>query len=305
MGLREIFAAGSLAFDKIGHRIQSEPIHPEVQPEIENLEGSGFHGWIVIIQIGLMKKEAVPEIGFGNWIVGPVAHLRVFEDDSGFCVFGWIVGPDIVIAPRISRGRATRFLEPEMLIARVIQHKFGNHAQPILVGDIQELFEVIQGAVGGIDGEIVSDIIPIVPEGRRVERQKPDRGNAKIFEIIELTQQSLKISDAVIVRIAKGFNMQLIDDGFFEPERRWRLNRFRSLDLGCLNLHRKKYVRSLTVGVRVRRTLAEVFHKVTPGQSFLLTNSKLRNQRVAHGNSPRSRHACITLSTPMARAAMR
>jgi hypothetical protein len=36
----------------------------------------------------------------------------------------------------------------------------------------------------------------------------------------------------------------LIDDGFFEPERRGRLNQFGDLDLGCLNLHRRKFVES-------------------------------------------------------------
>src|SRR5258708_6839465 len=136
-----------------------------------------------------------------------------------------------------------------MLITRVIQHEFSNHAQPILMSDIQELFEIIQGAVGWIYREIIGNVIAIVPEWRRVERQKPDRGNAKVFQIIQPAQQALKISDAVIIRIAKGFDVQLIDDGFLEPERRWRLNRLRGLGLRCLNLHSRKYVRSLTFGV--------------------------------------------------------
>ena len=109
---------------------------------------------------------------------------------------------------------------------------------------IQELFEIVQGAVGRIDGEIICDVVAIVPQWRRIKRQKPDRGHTKIFQIIQLAQQSLKIPDAVIIRIAKGLNVQLIDDGFLEPERRGRLNQFGDLDLGCLNLHRRKFVES-------------------------------------------------------------
>ena len=83
---------------------------------------------------------------------------------------------------------AAGFLKPYMLIARVIQHKLRNHAQPDLMSGIQELFEIVQGAVGRVYGEIVGNIISVVLERRRVERQKPDGGNAKIFEIIQLAQ---------------------------------------------------------------------------------------------------------------------
>jgi hypothetical protein len=106
---------------------------------------------------------------------------------------------------------------------------------------IQELFEIVQGAVGRINGEIVSDIIPVVLKGRRVERKKPDCSDAKIFEIIQFAQQSLKISDAIIIRVAKGFDVQLIDNGFLEPEWSWRLYDFGGLGLGCLNLHKGSF----------------------------------------------------------------
>jgi hypothetical protein len=231
MGFREVLATGAFPFDKIGHGVEPEPIHTKIEPEIQHLEGRGFHLRIVVVQIGLMEEEAMPEIGFGHWIVGPIAYFIILEDDSRLAVFSRVVGPYIVIAPGISGSRAARFLKPDMLIAGVIEHQLGDHAQPNLMRGVQKLFEIIQGPVGRIYGEIVGYIISIVPERRRIERQEPDRGNAKIFEIIQLAQQTLKISDAVIVGIAKGFDVQLIDDGFLEPERCWRLDHFGDLDL--------------------------------------------------------------------------
>ena len=89
MGFRQVFAACSFPFDQVGHRIKPETVDTKIEPEIEDLERGGFHLWIVVVKIGLMRKEAMPEIGFGNRIVGPIAHLIVFEDDSRFLVFGW------------------------------------------------------------------------------------------------------------------------------------------------------------------------------------------------------------------------
>ena len=47
-----------------------------------------------------MRKEPMPEIGFGNRIVSPIAYLVVFKDYSRFLIFLRIMGPYIVITPR-------------------------------------------------------------------------------------------------------------------------------------------------------------------------------------------------------------
>ena len=63
MGLREILAARSFPFDKVWDGVQSQTVNSEIEPEIENFEGRRFDFRVVIVQIGLMRKEPMPEIG--------------------------------------------------------------------------------------------------------------------------------------------------------------------------------------------------------------------------------------------------
>src|SRR5580704_10803702 len=111
MGLREILAAGSFPFDKVRDRVKPQTVDTEIETEIEDFVRRGFHLRIVVVQIGLMRKESVPEIGFGNRIVGPIAYLVVFKDYPRFRIFLRIMGPYIVITPRISSRRSPRLLK--------------------------------------------------------------------------------------------------------------------------------------------------------------------------------------------------
>src|SRR5271165_2021652 len=112
-----------------------------------------------------MRKEPVPEIGFGNRIVGPIAYLVIFEDYSRFLIFLGIMRPHIVITPRVSRRCSARFLKPDMLIASVVQYELGDHAQAVFVGSIQKALKIIQRPIGRVYGEIIGDVVSIVLEG--------------------------------------------------------------------------------------------------------------------------------------------
>ena len=62
MCLRQIFSIGSLPFKKIGYGIQPEAINAHAAPIVQNFEDFFLNHWIVVIEIGLMMKEAVPII---------------------------------------------------------------------------------------------------------------------------------------------------------------------------------------------------------------------------------------------------
>src|SRR5690348_7777368 len=68
-----------------------------------------------------------------------------------------------------------------------------------------------------MDARVIGDIVSIVPQGRRVKRQKPQSGDAKILQIIELLHQPAKVPPAVTDAVVKRPNMQLIDDCVFVP----------------------------------------------------------------------------------------
>src|SRR4029077_5099243 len=97
----------------------------------------------------------MPVVGLRHWVPCPVGCLEVFENDSGVLVFFRRFAPDIkVFVSEVITGnagvnrswcrsaggtdsgysnRASRFLKPRILIRRVIDHQFSDHAQITLM----------------------------------------------------------------------------------------------------------------------------------------------------------------------------
>ena len=70
--LGQTFTRSPLALVQIGHGIQAETIHPQVQPELKDAQDFPVHRRIVKIQVGLMGIKAMPEIGARDRVPGPV-----------------------------------------------------------------------------------------------------------------------------------------------------------------------------------------------------------------------------------------
>ena len=68
----------------------------------------------------------------------------------------------------------------------------------------QELLEVVQGAVGRMDVGVIGDVVAVVAQRRRIERQQPERGDAEVLEVIELADQAAEVADAVAVAVGEG-----------------------------------------------------------------------------------------------------
>jgi hypothetical protein len=87
-----------------------------------------------------------------------------------------------------------------MLVRRVIDDEFGNHAQATALGFVDEALEVLHRAEVGMDRTIVGDVVAVVAAGRRIERHQPDGGDAEILQVIQLLGQADKVADAVVSR---------------------------------------------------------------------------------------------------------
>ena len=62
VGLRQILTARALALEEIGHRVQPQAVHAEVEPEIQHLHHLVIDLRIVPVQVRLVGEKAVPEI---------------------------------------------------------------------------------------------------------------------------------------------------------------------------------------------------------------------------------------------------
>ena len=112
-----------------------------------------------------------------------------------------------------------RALEPWVLVGRVVDDELDENFDVPLVRRPHERDEIVQRAVLWMDVQVIRDVITIVFERRRKERQQPYASGPERLHVIELAGQSLKIADAVVVAVEEGFDVRLVDDRVLVPER--------------------------------------------------------------------------------------
>jgi len=82
----------------VGRRVAAKSIQTQIKPELHDVEHLALDLGIVVVEIWLMVKEAVPVISPGHRVVRPVGRFAVTEDDTGFFIFLIGVAPDVVVA---------------------------------------------------------------------------------------------------------------------------------------------------------------------------------------------------------------
>ncbi len=81
---RQVLAVGALALVEIRHGVQPQPVDAQAEPEIEGSEDGLVDRRVVEIQVRLVRVKAVPVVGLGHRVPGPVGMLEILEDDPGF-----------------------------------------------------------------------------------------------------------------------------------------------------------------------------------------------------------------------------
>ena len=169
-------------------------------------------GRVVVVQVRLMREEAVPEVLAGHRIEGPVRLFGVGEDDPrlGKLLVG--VAPDVELPLGRSRRRVPGALEPRVLVRRVVDHQLDQHLDVPGVGGRHERLEVLERAVAGVHAPVVGDVVAVVFERRREERQDPQAGDAEPLQVIELLGDPREVADAVVVAVEERPDVRVVDD---------------------------------------------------------------------------------------------
>jgi len=105
-----------------------------------------------------------------------------------------------------------------MLIGGMIDDQLGDHLQPAPVRLADQIAEILPRAESGMDVAVIGDIVAVVAHRRRIERQQPYRVDAQVLEIGKLFGQAAEIPDAVVVAVAEGLDVQLVDDRVLVPQ---------------------------------------------------------------------------------------
>ena len=222
MRLLEVLADRPLALDQIRHRVEPQPVDAAIQPELHHAVDRAQHLGIVEIEVRLMVEEAVPVVGLGGVVPAPVRGLGVGEDDADAVVLPVGLAPDVELALGRAGGRPPRRLEPRVLVGGVVDDELGDDADVAAMRLRHEALEVLHRAVARMDVLVVGDVVAVVSERRRVERQQPERVDAEALEVVELLRQAGEVADAVVVAVEEGADVRLVDDGVLVPERIFR-----------------------------------------------------------------------------------
>ena len=184
--LRQVLAVGALLLVEVGHRVQPQPVHAQVEPEVHHPDDRLMHFGILVIQVRLVRKEPVPVIGPRHGVPGPVRGLHILEDDPRLLVLVGRAAPDVEPSPPAVGRRPPRALKPLVLIRGVVQDQFSDDSQPAPMRLPQEDLEVPQRAILGVNLAIVGDVIPVILERGRVKRQQPHRRHPQVFQVVQL-----------------------------------------------------------------------------------------------------------------------
>ena len=104
--LGQVLAVRAVALVEVRHRVEAEAVDAEVEPEAQDVEHRLLHLGVVVVEVGLVREEAVPEVLAAHGVPRPVRRLGVEEDDPrlGPAVVG--VRPDVPVAARVVRARS-------------------------------------------------------------------------------------------------------------------------------------------------------------------------------------------------------
>ncbi len=164
MRLGEVLAVRPVALVEVRHRVEPEPVEPEVEPEAQDVQHLLLHLGVVVVQVGLVREEAVPVVLPAHRVPRPVRRLGVDEDDARLAPARVVVAPHVTVAVGPVRFGAAR-LEPRVIGARVVHDQVGDHAHAALVRLVDELLEVVDRPVVGVDPEEVGDVVAAVASG--------------------------------------------------------------------------------------------------------------------------------------------
>ncbi len=106
-----------------------------------------------------------------------------------------------------------------MLVGRVVDDQLGDDLQAPPVRFLDELAEVLERAVVGMDVGVIGDVVAVVAQWRRIEGQQPDGVDAQLLDVVELLRQAGEIADAIAVGVLERLDVHLVDDRVLVPKR--------------------------------------------------------------------------------------
>ena len=114
-------------------------------------------------------------------------------------------------------GRLRR-LKPGVLVGGMIDDELGDDPDSPIVCFAHEGAEVPDGAIVPVNATVIGDVVAVVLQGRRIERQQPERGDPQVLQIVELLHETAEVSVPVAVAVKERLDVNFVDDRVLVPE---------------------------------------------------------------------------------------
>ncbi len=189
---------------------------PRSSQNRRTLSISSLHRRVVVVEVGLVAEEPVPEELPAHRVVGPVGLLGVHEDDPGERVLLVGVAPHVVVGVG-PVGVAARLLEPGVRVGGVVHHQVGDDPDAALVRRVEQRDEVLDRAELRQHLVEVADVVAAVAQRRVVERRQPQAVDAEPLQVVQLLDQPAQVALPVAVRVVERPDQHLVEDGALEP----------------------------------------------------------------------------------------
>ena len=202
-----------------GHHILPEAVHPQIQPEAQDILHLPAHLGIGHVQIRLLFGEEMEIVFVQPLVIFPGAALK----EAGPVVGGTALAPDgLARAPDVVVVIGVvlplfALQEPGVLVGAVVHHQIHEDPQSPGVGALQHLLEELQIPVIRVDVFVIRDVVAEVRVGRGIEGGEPDGVHPQALDIVQLGEHAPEIADPVPVAVAEAAGPDLIDRHFLVP----------------------------------------------------------------------------------------
>ncbi len=206
-------------FDEQRNHVTPEAIDTAIEPELRHIQSSGSDFGVSVIEIGLLRIEAMKVVLTAHRIELPraLAEARVLGAAAHVGIRRRI-RPDVPVGLRIRLVRAG-LEEPGVLIGGVIEHQIDDHAHFSIVCGGDQGVEIRKRAVIGVHVLVVGHVVARILERSRHDRHEPDRVDAELLQIVETRGETWEVADPVAVRILKRAHVHFVKDRMSVPVR--------------------------------------------------------------------------------------
>ncbi len=196
--------------------VDAKPIDAAPEPETKDVVHRLLDGGVSPVEVGLLLQEGVIIILPAGLIPLPGRAAEIADPVVRRCSVETRIAPDVPISPGAApRGAALE--EPRVLVRGVIGNEIENDLELAGVGGQKQAVEIRKGAEARIDVAIVSDVVPEIRHGRRIDRRYPNGVDSELDEMIEPSLDTAKVADAIAVRVLKRAGIDLVDDALLPP----------------------------------------------------------------------------------------